>query len=97
VTSPRSGVIITRSVNPGQVVGAAQELLVVTDLGSVWVIGDLYEKDFGSVRIATSAAVTIPSAASPPIQGRVAYIDPRVDPTRARRKSASKSRTVTAL
>jgi len=67
-------------VNPGQVVGAAQELFTVTDLGTVWVIGDLYEKDFANVRVGSGAVVTIPTAASTALHGRVAYIDPRVDP-----------------
>jgi hypothetical protein len=41
---------IARTVNPGQVVGAGQDLFVVTDLSTVWAIGDLYEKDFPLVR-----------------------------------------------
>jgi RND family efflux transporter MFP subunit len=80
VPSPASGVVVTRSVNPGQVVGAGQELFVVTDLSSVWVIGDLYEKDFAAVHVGTPATVTVPSAPSAPLRGRVAYIDPRVEP-----------------
>lgn len=80
VPSPAAGLVVGRSVNPGQVVGAGHELFVVTDLSSVWVIGDLYEKDFPSVRIGTPASVTIPSAPSAaPLRGRVAYIDPRVE------------------
>jgi len=80
VRAPAEGVIIARSVNPGQVVGAAQELFIVTDLRTVWVIGDLYEKDFASVKVGSPA--TIESAARPNavLNGRVAYIDPRVDP-----------------
>src|SRR5713101_4487748 len=79
VPSPTTGVVITRSVNPGQVVSAGQDLFVVTDLSSVWVIGDLYEKDFSTVRVGSSATVTVP-ATNQILQGRVAYIDPRVDP-----------------
>jgi len=80
VPAPAAGLIVTRSVNPGQVVGAGQELFVVTDLSSVWVIGDLYEKDFPSVRVGTPATVAMPSApGAPPLRGRVAYIDPRVE------------------
>lgn len=80
IEAPADGLVIGRSVNPGQVVGAGQELFVVTDLGTVWVIGDLYEKDFASVRVGTPASVVVPSAPKGPIHGRVAYIDPRVDP-----------------
>jgi RND family efflux transporter MFP subunit len=80
VPAPADGVVIARSVNPGQVVGAGQELFVVTDLATVWVIGDLYEKDFATVRVGSDATVGIPSAPNRARPGRIAYIDPRVDP-----------------
>ncbi|PYN85197.1 MAG: hypothetical protein DMD89_38395, partial [Candidatus Rokuibacteriota bacterium] len=80
VPSPADGLVITRSVNPGQVVNSGQELFVVTDLGTVWVIGDLYERDFPRVRVGSPATVTVPSAPDGTMQGRVAYINPRVDP-----------------
>jgi len=80
VPSPMSGMVVARSVNPGQVVGAGQDLFVVTDLGSVWVIADVYEKDFAAVRVGTAATITVPSAPAMALRGRVAYIDPRVEP-----------------
>ena len=80
IEAPADGLVIGRSVNPGQVVGAGQELFVVTDLGTVWVIGDLYEKDFASVRVGTEASVVVPSVPKGRLHGRVAYIDPRVEP-----------------
>lgn len=79
VTSPAVGLLITRSVNPGQVITAGQELFVVTDLSTVWAIGDVYERDFTRVRVGFPATITIPSARDRVLKGRVAYIDPRVD------------------
>lgn len=79
VPAPANGEVIARSVNPGQVVSAGQELFVVTDLGTVWVIGDLYEKDFPVVRVGSNAVISVP-ANNRTLRGRVAYIDPRVDP-----------------
>jgi cobalt-zinc-cadmium efflux system membrane fusion protein len=78
VTAPNSGTVIARSVNPGQVLAVGQEMFVVADLGTVWVIGDLYEKDFPSVRVGSEATVVVPPSGRQ-IRGRVAYIDPRVD------------------
>ena len=78
VPAPGAGTVVARAVNPGQVVSPGQELFVVADLSTVWVIGDLYEKDFASVRTGAEAIVSVPGM--PPIRGRVAYIDPRVDP-----------------
>ena len=80
VPAPGAGIITGRSVNPGQVVSAGQELFVVTDLSQVWVIGDLYEQDFQTVQAGAEAALTTPAYPALTLRGRVAYIDPRVDP-----------------
>jgi len=80
VRAPGHGVVIARSVNPGQVVGAAQELFVVTDLRTVWVIGDLFERDFASVKVGSPVTIAIPARPNAVLTGRIAYIDPRVDP-----------------
>src|SRR3989449_5692997 len=79
VPSPADGLVITRSVNPGQVINSGQELFVVTDLATVWVIGDLYERDFPRVRVGSPATITLASMPERTLKGRVAYIDPRVD------------------
>ena len=78
VPAPGFGTVIARTVNPGQVVSAGQELFVIADLSAVWIIADVYERDVSSVRVGSEATVTAP--ATQPTRGRVAYIDPRVDP-----------------
>jgi RND family efflux transporter MFP subunit len=78
VPAPGAGTVTARAVNPGQVVSAGQELFVIADLSTVWIVADLYEKDFATIRVGSAATVTVP--AMPPVRGRVAYIDPRVDP-----------------
>jgi cobalt-zinc-cadmium efflux system membrane fusion protein len=80
VSAPSRGVVIGRSVNAGQVIMAGQDLFVVTDLASVWVIGDVYEQDVGRVRVGAEATVAVPFGNRAPVRGRIAYIDPRVDP-----------------
>ena len=80
VPAPLDGVITGRTVNLGQVVAMGQELLVVTDLSDVWVVGDVYEQDFQTVQVGSEAAITAPAYPGLTLRGRVAYIDPRVDP-----------------
>lgn len=80
VPAPIAGVITGRTANLGQVVSMGQELFVVTDLSQVWVIGDLYEQDFQTVRVGSEAALTTPAYPALTLRGRVTYIDPRVDP-----------------
>lgn len=79
VPAPIDGVITGRTVNLGQVVSTGQELLVVTDLSDVWVVGDLYEQDFQTVQVGSEAAITVPAYSALTLRGRVTYIDPRVD------------------
>jgi RND family efflux transporter MFP subunit len=80
VPAPITGVITSRSANLGQVVAMGQELLSVTDLSEVWVVGDLYEQDFKTVTVGSEAAITTPAYPGLMLRGRVSYIDPRVDP-----------------
>jgi RND family efflux transporter MFP subunit len=80
VPAPIAGVVTARSANPGQVVAMGQELFVVTDLGTVWLVGDLYEQDFAAVLVGSEATVTSAAYPGSELRGRVSYIDPRVDP-----------------
>jgi cobalt-zinc-cadmium efflux system membrane fusion protein len=80
VRAPAAGVVIARSVNPGQVIGPGQEMFVVTDLTTVWVVGDLYERDLSLVRVGTLATISVPATPQTRLRGQVSYIDPRVDP-----------------
>jgi cobalt-zinc-cadmium efflux system membrane fusion protein len=79
VPAPIDGVITSRTANLGQVVAMGQELVVVTDLSNVWIIGDLYEQDFQTVQVGSEATITTAVYAGSTFRGRVAYIDPRVD------------------
>jgi cobalt-zinc-cadmium efflux system membrane fusion protein len=80
VPAPITGVITSRSANLGQVIAMGQELLSVTDLSEVWVVGDLYEQDFKTVTVGSEATITTPAYPGLTLRGRVSYIDPRVDP-----------------
>ncbi len=79
VESPASGTILSRAVNPGEVVTMGKELFRVADLSTVWVIGQIYEKDFAEIRVGTPAVITTPAFPGRTFSGRVSYVDPRVE------------------
>lgn len=79
--APVSGTVISRSVNPGEVIAADKELLRVSDLSSVWVIGQVYEKDLGKIRIGSGASITSDAYPQRVFRGQVSYIDPAIDQT----------------
>ena len=80
VRAPLAGVVTSRAANVGLNIDPATPLFTIVDLSTVWVIADLYERDFAKVRVGSPATVT--SAAYPDLtlQGRVSYIDPQVQP-----------------
>src|SRR2546423_2025305 len=80
VIAPNAGTITSRSVNPGQVIEANKELMRVTDLSTVWVVGQVYEKDLATVRVGSGANVTSDAYPGQMFRGRVTYVDPKIDP-----------------
>ncbi|MEP6819758.1 MAG: efflux RND transporter periplasmic adaptor subunit [bacterium] len=77
--APVSGSVISRSANPGEVIQADKEILRVADLSSVWVIGQVYEKDLGSVRVGSGASIISEAYPGKVFRGRVSYVDPTLD------------------
>ena len=78
--SPVSGSVTSRTVNPGEVVEANKELMRVTDLSSVWVVGQVYEKDLSLIRVGSGASITSDAYPGRVFRGQVSYVDPRLDP-----------------
>lgn len=80
VEAPASGTILSRSVNAGEVVTMSKELFRIADLSTVWVIGQIYEKDFAAAYVGAPAVIAAQAYAGRSFTGRVSYIDPRVEP-----------------
>ncbi len=80
ITAPSAGVITRRSINPGQYIEPATELFTIADLSTVWIVGDLFERDLGRVRIGSPAVMKSPAFAGQTWTGVVTYIDTQVAP-----------------
>ena len=78
VPAPIAGVVTERLANVGLNVDPATKLFTVVDLSTVWVVAELYEKDFGRVRVGSPATITTQAYPDLVLQGRVSYIDPQV-------------------
>ena len=78
VPAPIDGVVTERGANVGLNVDTATKLFTVLDLSTVWVVADLYERDFSQVRVGREAAITTSAHPGLMLRGRVSYIDPQV-------------------
>jgi Cu(I)/Ag(I) efflux system membrane fusion protein len=52
----------------------------IVDLSRVWVLADAYESDLRHVKVGTSAKLTLKAVPNRTFDGRVAFIDPLLDP-----------------
>lgn len=79
LAAPVAGTVTARAVNQGEIVEANKELLKITNLSSVWVVAQVYEKDLGRMRAGTGASVTSDAFPGRLFRGRVTYIDPNIN------------------
>jgi RND family efflux transporter MFP subunit len=79
VPAPIDGVVTERTANVGLNVDSATPLFTVVDLSTVWIIADVYERDFSRVRVGNDATVTTAAYPGRSRGGRISYIDPQVD------------------
>ena len=79
IPAPIDGVITARTANVGLNVDPAMALFTVVDLSTVWLVGDVYERDFSRVRIGSSVTVTTSTYPDVMGEGKVSYIDPAIN------------------
>jgi cobalt-zinc-cadmium efflux system membrane fusion protein len=79
VRAPLSGVITERKFNAGAGVEAAMAIFAISNLSTVYVIANVPEASVGKLSVGSIAEIKSPSIGT--INGRVAYIDPRLDET----------------
>ena len=78
VPAPMDGVVTERNANVGLNVDPATKLFTVVDLSTVWVVADVYERDFSRIRVGSEAAITTSARPDFTLRGRVSYVDPQV-------------------
>lgn len=81
VNSPINGLVVEQDVAVGQLLQpGATQCFVISDIGTVWVLVNVYQKDLPY--IAVSDPVTIQTDSYPDVfQGRISYVAASLDPT----------------
>jgi len=72
--APFAGAIIGYNVAEGELVEPSRELLTLADVGTVWVLADVYEKDLGRIREGQDVEVVSESYPDRVFKGRLTYI-----------------------
>ena len=79
VPAPLDGIVTERNANVGANVDPSTELFTIADLSTVWVVADVFEKDFARVRVGSLATITTQAYPDLALRGRVSYIDPQLN------------------
>lgn len=82
VVAPRAGTIVDKTVLPSQEVSPDAALMTLVDLGSVWVIAELFEADAMGIHNGTFVEITIPSVPGFRESAQVEMVSAIVDPIR---------------
>jgi len=79
VAAPFAGSVIESHIVKGDYVELGDELLKLADLGTVWVLANVYEKDLASVAPGAEAVVAVEAYPGEPFKGKVALIHDTLD------------------
>jgi membrane fusion protein, heavy metal efflux system len=84
VRAPRAGVVVERLVSPGAAVTPGTPLFIVSDLGAVWVVAQVDERDAGRLTPGGGANITVTAYPGETFAGTIEAIGDHVDPSTRR-------------
>ena len=78
--APISGTVIEKLAVEGQYVKTGQPIYRLADLSTVWLMLELFPEDAAAIRYGQKVEAEVQSLPGRKFSGRVAFIDPTVDP-----------------
>jgi Cu(I)/Ag(I) efflux system membrane fusion protein len=78
--APTGGVVVEKNVLPGQRVMAGDALYRIADLGTVWLDGEVFERDLPAVHLGQPVTAEFQALPGQERRGRIAYIYPTLNP-----------------
>jgi cobalt-zinc-cadmium efflux system membrane fusion protein len=80
VRAPFSGIITAHHASVGEVVEPSTELLAITDMSSLWVLADVFEKDLSHVKSGQTVQVRVASYPGRVFEGKISYVADTIEP-----------------
>ncbi|HET7238119.1 MAG TPA: efflux RND transporter periplasmic adaptor subunit [Terrimicrobiaceae bacterium] len=79
IDSPRDGVVIEKNALQGTMTEPGKMLYRIGDIGTLWVLADIYEQDLPFLKLGQEAAVKLSYMPDRTFRGKLTYIYPTVD------------------
>lgn len=83
LVSPSRGVVLAMSAAPGEFsksLDSSDPLMTIADLSTVWVVGDVFEKDIARVQPGTKVTLTVDAFSGQLWSGRIDSVSGALDP-----------------
>jgi cobalt-zinc-cadmium efflux system membrane fusion protein len=81
VLAPIAGEAVERLVSPGQVIQAgATQVFTISNMGSVWVLANVYQKDLPFVKLGDEVTITTDAYPGFESRGKISFIAAALDP-----------------
>lgn len=78
--SPVSGVVVEKAILPGQQLMAGQPAYKIADLSTVWLEGEVFEKDLPAVHLGQVVTAEFQALPGDRRTGRITYVYPTLNP-----------------
>lgn len=76
--APASGLVVEKNVFQGQRIMPGMDLYKIADLSTVWMEGEVFEKDLAQIRLGSKAKITLDSYPGESFSGTVSYVYPTI-------------------
>lgn len=83
VIAPRSGVVLDLGAAPGEfskALDAPAPVATIADLSTVWIVGDVYEKDLATVHLGSPVDVVVSAYPGQTFHGKLNALSGNIDP-----------------
>lgn len=83
MVAPRAGVVLDLGAAPGELSKSpdnANPICTMADLSTIWIVGDVYEKDLADVQPGQSVEIALPAYPGMKLTGKVAALSDALDP-----------------
>jgi cobalt-zinc-cadmium efflux system membrane fusion protein len=80
IRTPQAGIVLERSVNEGELVDPGKVLLMVDDLGTLWLMADIFEQDLDKVKVGQTVEFRVDSRPSQVYKAKLDFVAGSIDP-----------------
>ncbi len=80
LTAPFPGTIVSRDITLGEVIKPFDVPFTITDLNTVWVLLDIFEKDLASVLVGSEVLIQVDAYPNDIFRGTITYLSNVLDP-----------------